>query len=122
MRPTLSRLARKRAVVGLVSGTLLLSGLTLSAAAAAAAVPLACEDTAPRPGYVVGNYGYTGSDVIVSIPAGVSAITIDACGAAGRAEIFAAGGLGGMATATLGLSGPVDLAVRVGQAGLASGM
>src|SRR5689334_6751494 len=109
-----------RVFAATASAALVLAGLTLTASEASAFAPvvLGCLDTSPVPGYTVVNLTYTGTPETVNIPAGVSAVSIDICGAkGGDASFFSStlGGLGGETLSTVPLTGATALSVVLGE-------
>src|SRR6476646_1433751 len=106
-----------RAVAALASAALVLAGLTLAAtpASAIAVAPLGCYDTSPVTGYTVINLTYSGATQTGNIPAGVTSVSVDICGAAGGGAQGnngpLLGGNGGQTVTTLSLQGPTTLDV-----------
>ena len=105
------RLARAAtAVAGLALAVAVIpAGL---ASAAPAALPAGCTQSGAT---VTCSYGYTGAEQTFTVPAGITAVQVDAIGAAGGAY-SQPGGEGAKVTGTLGgLSGGQVLYVEVGQ-------
>jgi len=109
-----------RIAAGIIAATLLVAAGTVASAplTASAANPGTCVARSGQAPLCTVSYGYTGGEQTMSIPAGVSSITVTATGArGGNAMNFNYAGGGASATSTVSVQGGSTLYIEVGGTG-----
>lgn len=101
---------------GLLAGTAAAAATSDTAKPAAASLPSDCSQASVGAN-VVCAFGYTGAEQTLTVPAGVTSVTLTATGASGGTNSDGTAGLGGVATVSAAVSSGETLYVEVGGQG-----